>query len=301
MDRFESMAILLKVAEAGSLSAAARRLRTPLATVSRKVSDLEKRLNARLLNRSSRRATLTDAGQAYVLACKRILEDVAEAERAAAGEFSAPRGELVVTAPLVFGRLHVLPVASAFLAAYPDIDIRIVLADRIVNILDDHVDLAVRIGELPDSGLVARRVGAIRRVVCGSPAYFARRGTPENPAALRGHDCVTFEGMDQADAWSFASGKSIETVAVHSRLSVNAAEAAIDAAAAGIGVTRVLSYQMAAALKAGALAVVLRDFEPPPLPVNLVYPSRRLVPLKLRSFIDFAAPRLAQALSPGAA
>jgi DNA-binding transcriptional LysR family regulator len=292
MDRFESMSILVMVSEAGSLSAAARRLGTPLATVSRKVSDLETHLKTRLLNRSSRRVTLTDAGQSYVAACKRILEEVGEAERAAAGEYSAPTGDLTITAPIVFGRLHVLPVAIEFLKAYPDIDIRIALADRVINILEDHVDLAVRIGELPDSSLRARRLGSIRRVVCGSPAYFTARGAPKSPAELGAHDCITFEGMMSADAWTFTIGKSDAAVAIHSRLIVNTAEAAIDAAMAGGGITRVLSYQAAAAVRAGALAIVLQDFEQVPSPVNLVYPDQRLLPLKLRAFLDFAAPRL---------
>ena len=208
MDRLESMSILVTAVEAGSLSAAARRLGMPLATVSRKVSELEAHLKTRLLNRSSRRLTLTDAGRSYVAACKRILEDVGEAERAASGEYSAPKGDLIITAPIVFGRLHVLPVVTEFLKAYPDIDIRIVLADRVVNLLEEHVDLAVRIGELPDSSLVATRVGAIRRVVCGSPAYFAARGTPKHPSELGTHDCVTFEGLMSPDAWTFTIGKS---------------------------------------------------------------------------------------------
>jgi DNA-binding transcriptional LysR family regulator len=300
MDRFESMSILVTVSEAGSLSAAARRLGTPLATVSRKVSDLETHLKTRLLNRSSRRVTLTDAGQSYVAACKRILEEVGEAERAAAGEYSAPTGDLTITAPIVFGRLHVLPVAIEFLKAYPDIDIRIALADRVVNILDDHVDLAVRIGELPDSSLRARRLGSTRRVVCGSPGYFAARGAPKSPAELGAHDCITFEGMMSADAWTFTIGKSDAAVAIHSRLIVNTAEAAIDAATAGGGITRVLSYQAAAAVRAGALAIVLQDFEQVPSPVNLVYPDQRLLPLKLRAFLDFAAPRLQARLSQDA-
>jgi len=298
MDRFDSMSVLLTVVEAGSLSAAARRLGTPLTTVSRKVSELETHLKTRLLNRSSRRVTLTDAGRPYVAACKRILEEVGEAERAAAGEYSAPKGDLMITAPVVFGRLHVLPIVVEFLKAYPDIDIRIALADRVVNIQEDHVDLAVRIGELPDSSLVARRVGSIRRVVCASPAYLAERGTPKNPGELGTHDCITFEGMAPADAWIFTTGKSDTAVAIHSRLIVNTAEAAIDAAIAGVGITRVLSYQVASALRAGALALALQKFEPAPWPVSLVYAGQRLLPLKLRAFLDFAASRLQAALSP---
>jgi DNA-binding transcriptional LysR family regulator len=235
---------------------------------------------------------LTDAGRSYVAACKRILEDVGEAERAAAGEYMAPRGDLTVTAPIVFGRLHVLPVVIEFLKAYPDIDIRVALADRVVNLREDDIDLAIRIGELPDSSLVATRVGAIRRVVCGSPAYFAHRGTPKSPGELSTHDCITFDGLMSPDVWKFAVGKSIVSVAIHSRLTVNTAEAAIDAAIAEVGITRVLSYQVASALRAGTLALALREFEPKPWPVSLVYGGQGLLPLKLRAFLDFAAPRL---------
>src|ERR1700691_2119189 len=194
MDRFESMSTLLAAVEAGRLSAGARNLGMPLATGSRKVSELEAHLRTRLVNRTSRRLTLTDAGRSYVAACKRILEDIGEAERAAAGEYIAPRGDLMITAPIVFGRLHVLPVVVEFLKVYPDIDIRLALADRVVNLQQDAVDLAIRIGELPDSSLVATRVGSIRRVVCGSPAYFAARGTPKAPGDLGTHDCITFGG-----------------------------------------------------------------------------------------------------------
>ena len=292
MDRFESMSTLLAVVEAGSLSAAARRLGTPLTTVSRRVAELEAHLKTRLLTRSSRRIALTDAGRSYVAACKRILDELGEAERAAAGEYSAPRGDLMITAPVVFGRLHVLPVVIDFLRAYPDIDIRMALADRIVNILEEPVDLAVRIGHLPDSSLVARRVGSIRRVICASPAYLAARGTPKEPADLGAHDCITFEGMTAPESWTFPAGASEATVAIRSRLVVNTAEAAVDAAKAGVGITRVLSYQVASALDDGALILALQEFEPPPLPVNLVHVGQRLLPLKLRAFLDFATPRL---------
>jgi DNA-binding transcriptional LysR family regulator len=301
VDRLESMAILLAVVEAGSLSEAARRRGIPLATVSRKVSDLETHLRTRLLNRSSRRITLTDAGRSYVAACKRILEDVEEAERGASGEHSAPKGDLTITAPIVFGRLHALPIAMDFLKTYADIDVRIVLADRVVNILEDHVDLAVRIGELPDSSLVATRVGSIRRVVCGSPAYFAERGMPRTPGDLGAHDCITFEGLVSPRAWIFTTGKSNVSVPIHSRLIVNTAEAAIDAAISGVGVTRVLSYQIANATRAGTLTVALQEFEPAPWPVSLVYAGQGLLPLKLRAFLDFAAPRLKARLSQDAA
>jgi len=292
MDRFESMAILVAAVDAGSLSAAARRLGRPLTTVSRRISDLEAHLGTRLLNRSSRRLTLTDAGRSYVTACQRILEDVKEAERAAAGEYSTPRGELTVTAPFVFGRLHVLPIVSEFLKAYPEIDIRLVLADRLVSLFEEQIDLAVRIGDLPDSGLIATRMGAIRRVICASPTYFSAHGMPKNPADLTAHDCVTFEGLMAPEAWTFMIGRSRASVPIHSRLIVNTAEAAIDAAIAGVGITRVLSYQISMALRAGKLTIALQECEPEPWPVNLVYGGGGLVPLKLRAFIDFTAPRL---------
>jgi DNA-binding transcriptional LysR family regulator len=292
MDRLDAMSVLLAVVDAGSLSAGARRLGTPLATVSRKVSDLEAHLRTRLLNRTSRQITLTDAGRSYVAACRRILEEVGEAERAAAGEYSAPKGDLVVTAPIVFGRLHVLPVALEFLRAYPDIDIRLTLTDHSLNLLEDHVDVAVRIGDLPDSSLMATRLGSIRQVVCASPAYFAQRGKPARPEALSDHDCITFQGLSSPEAWTFRASKSEVTVAIHSRLIVNTAEAAIDAVKIGLGLTRVLSYQIAQARQAGVLDTALESFEPAPWPVSLVYPGQGRLPLKLRAFLDFAAPRL---------
>jgi DNA-binding transcriptional LysR family regulator len=286
------MSILLGAVDAGSLSEAGRRLGIPLATVSRKVSDLETYLKTRLLNRSSRQLTLTDAGRSYVAACRRIIEEIGEAERAASGEYAAPKGHLNITAPIVFGRLHVLPVVMAFLKAYPDIDIRMMLADRVIDLLDEHVDLAVRIGEMPDSSLVATKVGSIRRVACGSPAYFRERGAPHNPAQLSGHDCISFEGMAASDIWTFKEKKTDISVPIHSRLVVNTAEAAIDAAISGLGITRVLSYQVMKAVSESKLVLVLRDYEPASVPVSLVHHGQQLLPLKLRAFLDFAAPRL---------
>ncbi|MGH6923938.1 MAG: LysR family transcriptional regulator [Propylenella sp.] len=292
MDRLESMAVLVAAAEAGSLSAAARRLGMPLATASRKVSDLERHLKTRLFVRSSRRLTLTDSGRTYLAACRRILEQVEEAERSAAGEYRTPRGELTLTAPIVFGRLHVLPIILQFLRDYPDIRVRLVQTDRIVDLIEEHADLALRIGELPDSSLVATRVSAVRRVVCGSPAYFAARGAPQRPEEIATHDCISFEGLTSPDEWTFRIGKADRVFPIRSRLVVNTAEAAIDAAIAGLGVVHVLSYQIADAVRAGRLALVLEDFEPSPWSVSLVYSGQPQLPVKLRAFLDFAAPRL---------
>jgi DNA-binding transcriptional LysR family regulator len=305
MDRLDAMSVFAAIVEAGSLSAAARHLDMPLATVSRRLGELETHLGARLVNRSARRLSLTEAGSGYLEACRRILAQVDEAERAAAGEYAAVRGELAVAAPVAFGRLHVVPVVSAFLAAQPDIDIRLVLDDRLANLHEDAVDLAVRIGELPDSRLVARKVGSIARLVCASPEYLARRGTPRTPEELAAHDCVTFDTMLAASHWTFAApgiraragaGAAPRRVPVRSRLAVNTADAAIAAAAAGVGLTRVLSYQAAEAMQAGRLVRVLQDAEPPPIPVSIVHAVRGRLPMKIRAFIDFAASQLARRL-----
>jgi DNA-binding transcriptional LysR family regulator len=292
MDRFDAMTVLLAAVDAGSLSAGGRRLGMPLATVSRKVSELEAHLKARLLNRSTRRLELTDAGRDYVEACKRILDEVGEAERAAAGEYRLPQGELVITAPVVFGRLHVLPIVTEFLLAYPEVTVRLLLGDRVSHLLEEHLDLAVRIGALPDSGFKATAVGSLRRVVCASPAYLALRGEPQSPAALSAHHCITFDAVEAADHWAFRVGAQTLAVPIRSRLIVNTAEAAVDAAKAGLGVTRLLSYQIDAARRVAELAVVLAAFEPPPIPVHLVFNAHQRIAQKLRAFVDFATPRM---------
>ena len=286
------MSVLVAVVDAGSLSAAARHLGMPLATVSRKVAELEAHLKTRLLHRTTRQLSLTEAGASYVAACRRILEEIGEAERAATGEYAVPKGELVVTAPVVFGRLHVVPVVAEFLAQYPEIDINLVLTDRVVHLMDEAADVAVRIGELPDSTFVATGVGAVRRVVCASPGYLAAHGVPAKPRDLAGHECITFEVLASKRAWVFGAGKSELAVPVHSRLAVNTAEAAIAASMLGVGLVRVLSYQVADALRGDALRVVLEAFESAPLPINLVHKGQAPLPLKLRAFLDFVAPRL---------
>jgi DNA-binding transcriptional LysR family regulator len=297
MDRLEAMTILLAAAEAGSFSGAGRKLGVPLPTVSRKVAELEKHLKVQLLIRSTRKLALTDAGAAYAAACRRIIEQVDDAEATAAGEYSTPRGELTITAPIVFGRLHVLPIVCDFLAHYSDIDVRMTLSDRNVSLIDDHIDLAVRIGALADSSMTATGVGAVRRVVCGSPDFLAAHGTPKQPQDLAGLPCVTFGSMTDGASWTFAGdGRSRKPVQIRTRLALNTAEAALDAAIKGVGLTRALSYQAARPVRDGKLHIVLREFEPEPLPVSLIYASADLIALKIRSFLDFAAPRLRRSL-----
>ena len=292
MDRFESMSAFVAVVEAGGFSAASRKLGMPLATVSRKVSELEDQLRVQLLARSTRKIALTEAGQQYFATCRRLLEDLGEAERLAAGEYSAPRGGLVVSAPIVFGRLYLAPIVVEFLKAYPDVDVELRLADSIVNLIEEHADVAIRIGQLPDSGLIAVKAGEIRHVVCASPAYLAERGTPSHPRELAGHDCITFTALQSPIEWTFVNGKRVEKIPVHSRLSVSTAEAAADAAIAGVGITRLLCYQVSKAITDGSLTVLMRDHEPTPLPIHLVHTSGRVMPQKLRVFLDFVLPRL---------
>lgn len=292
MDRLDAMAAFVTVVDSGSLSAAARKLGMPLPTLSRNIAELESYIKTRLLNRSTRKLTLTDAGKTYLLACKQILDSVSEAESVAAGEYNAPQGHLIITAPIVFGRLHVLPVTTAFLQVYPDVSVELVLGDRTLDLLEEHIELALRIGELPDSSHIATRVGTVRQVVCASPAYLATHGTPQTPQDLSQHDCVTFARPILPAAWTFNTERSNAVMPIHSRLSVNTAEAAIDAAIAGAGLTSVLSYQIEQAVQAGTLVIVLQQFETAPLPVSLVYTGQRLLPQKLRAYLDFATPRL---------
>jgi DNA-binding transcriptional LysR family regulator len=298
MDRLEAMRILLLSVDKGSFTAASRELRMPLATVSRRVSELETHLGTRLLVRTTRKLALTDPGRAYLASARRILDDVEEAERIAAGEFQVPRGELVLTAPVLFGRLHILPIVTAFLAAYPRIDVRMHLSDRNLDLIDEHIDMAARIGKLPDSSMVATRVGSMRIVVCASPKLLAGHGEPKSPEGLAALPCVSFTGLSPVSAWPFRlPGASAMQVAIGPRLSVSTAEAAVWAAVQGVGATRVLHYQCADALRDGSLRLILAEFEVDPLPVHLIHAARGDLPLKMRVFLDFAVPRLRQALT----
>lgn len=298
MDRLDAMSVFAAIVDGGSLSAAGRRLNVPLATVSRKLADLEAHLKTRLITRSTRQLVLTQAGRDYLEACRQILEQVDEAERAASGAYASVKGQLVLAAPIVFGRLHVVPVAVAFLDAHPDVDIRLRLGDRNVNLIEEQVDLALRIGTLPDSNLVATQVGAIRRVICASPRYLERFGTPGSVAELATHRCITFDGLEATTAWTFtgADGRT-QRVRVRSRMAVSTADAAIEAALQGLGLTRVLSYQVADAVRDGRLVRVLTREEPPAVPASLIHPGQGRLPMKTRAFIDFAVDRLRERLS----
>lgn len=285
--------MLLAAVEKGSFSAAAREMRIPVQTFSRKISDLELMLGTQLLTRTTRSLVLTDAGIAYAAAARRIVEQVEEAEREAAGEFVTPKGDLIITASPTFGRRHVLPIVSDFLALFPKIDVKLILTDRNMSLRDEQIDMAVRIGTLPDSGLIATRVGSVRGVICGTPGLLANHGVPQTPEDLQRMPCVMPDGPAVTAGWRFrhpTTGRDFE-VPISPRL-VTSAEAAADAALGGVGLSRSLHYQVRDGLQAGKLSIVLAKYELEPFPVHLVHAARGQLPLKMRRFLDFAAPRL---------
>lgn len=298
MDRLGAMSMLIDVVDSGSFSAAARRLGVPLTTIARKISDLEAALGAKLLVRTTRKVSLTDSGITYLAAVRRIVDQVDEAEREVAGEFTSPKGELVITAPIQFGQLHVLPIVVDFLSQFPDIDIRLLLLDRNVRPVEDQVDMAVRIGRLPDSAMIATAVGTMRTVMCASPELLAVHGTPKTVEELRKLPSIAFDGPGPLSDWRFTDPQTKKSlsVSITPRLSVTTVEAAVRAALLHVGVTRLLQYQAADAVKAGLLQIILESFELEPTPVNVIHAARGQIPLKMRSFLDFAVPHLRRRL-----
>jgi DNA-binding transcriptional LysR family regulator len=292
------MAMLVSSVEEGSFSAAARKLRIPVATLTRNVNDLETFVGTKLLMRSTRKLELTDAGADYLASAKQILEQVDEQERRAAGEFTAPRGELVITTPVQIARLRVLPIIDQFLALYPEIRIRLIQSDRNVDLIDSHADVAVRVGRLRDGSLVAARVGSLRLVVVASEELLRKYGAPETPDDLRGYPCVVFDSPSLSP-WRFRHPDTgqLFTIAELPRLLVSSPDAAVDAAIDGIGATLILEHDVDAAIKAGKLNIVLQEFEVEPIPVHVVYLSRNAMPIKVRRFIDFAVPKLRENLA----
>jgi DNA-binding transcriptional LysR family regulator len=282
MDRIDAMAAFVAVADLEGFAPAARKLGLSPSNVTRLVAALEDRLGARLLQRTTRSVALTDTGARYLERARRILADVEEAESSAQAERTQPSGRLVVSAPIGFGRMHVSPLMSAYLRRYPDVSGELRLSDRMINLVEDGVDLAVRIGHLPDSSLVARSVGDMRRMVVASPSYLKRRGEPDNPAAVVSHDTIQFGTSD----WDFVEDGDEVRVPCTPRFVTNSADAAILHAEQGGGLTRVLAYQAADAIKAGRLQIVLAKFEQPPLPIHIVYPTSRLLSAKVRTFVD---------------
>jgi DNA-binding transcriptional LysR family regulator len=286
MDRIDAMQAFVAVADLHGFAPAARKLGLSASGVTRLIAALEDRLGARLLQRTTRSVTLTDIGTRYLERARRILADVEEAEGSAEGERTRPSGRLVVSAPVGFGRLHVSPVMSAYLKRYPEVFGELRLADRIVNLVEDGVDLAVRIGHLPDSSLVARHVGEMRRIVVASSDYLRQRGEPDTPEAIASHETIQFGAVTASPDWRFVEDGHEIRVACMPRFTTDSADAAIQYAERGGGLTRVLAYQAAQAIQGGRLKIVLAKFEQPPLPIHVVYPTSRLLSAKVRTFID---------------
>ncbi len=295
MDRLDAMRVFVTALDEGSLARAGRRLGRSPAAVTRAVAFLENHVGVKLLHRTTRTMRLTEAGERYASACRRVLADLEEADMSAAGERAAPRGVLTVTAPVMFGTRILRPIVSAFLASQPAVQIRYLLLDRLVNLIDEGVDVALRIAHLPDSALIALRVGEVRRVLCAAPSYLARFPAIAEPADLAQHDCIAVAQLSPNEMWSFPpppGGTVARAVRVKPRLTVNAIEPAVDAAIDGEGIVRVLSYQIEREIRDGRLVVVLRQDEPPPLPVHLVVPEGRLALAKVRAFVDYSVARL---------
>lgn len=302
MDRIDAMRVFVACVDRGSLASAARSLGHSPATVTRAIALLESRLNTRLLFRSTRALRMTPVGESYLTTCREVLAALDTAERGAVAEQEQPGGLLTITAPLMFGQLHVRPVLDAFLNANPAVRARLLLLDRIVSLVDEGIDVAIRLAHLPESSLVATRIGEVRRVLCCAPDYLRRRGLPRLPSALRDHECIMERDGAETEVWRFASagGRRLVPIVIRPRLVVNSAGAAVDSAVAGYGVTRVMSYQAAGAVAEGKLKLLLTKYEPPPIPVYLVFPPGRSRTAKQRAFVDFAAEPLRQALASAA-
>jgi len=292
MDKLQAMAAFVRIVDRGSLTGAAESLRVSLPSVVRTLAALEAALDVRLLNRTTRRMALTDEGREYYARCQRVLTDIDDAEAALSARRAAPKGRLRVTAPVMFGRMHVAPVITEFVGQYPAVRVELILLDRVVDLVEEGLDVAVRIGHLPDSSLVALPIGETRRVVCASPVYLKRAGTPVALADLAAHRCVTFGGIAPGNEWTFAAGGKTVRVAITAALSSNQIDPVLDACVQDAGLGQFLSYQVAALLETRALKRVLADFEPPPLPIHAIYPSARFLSSNVRALIDWAVPRL---------
>jgi DNA-binding transcriptional LysR family regulator len=299
MDKLRAMDTYVRIVEGGSLTAAADALNTSLPSVVRQLAALEAALDVRLINRTTRRLAPTDEGREYYEHAKRLLADVEDAEAALSARRVAPRGRLRVTAPVLFGRLHVAPALNAFCAKHPAVHAELVLLDRPVDLLEEGLDVGVRIAALPDSSLVAVPVGSTRRVVCASPAYLKRHGRPDSPAALEGHRCVGFRGLSPDHEWLFADGSRIRRVKVAPVIASNQVDVALAACADGLGLGQFLCYQVRAAIAARQLVRVLAEHEPPAVPVQVIYPGTRRMSANVRALVDWLAPRLRKALAAG--
>jgi len=292
MDRLHLMIVFVAVAETESFAAASRRLGLSPPAVTRAIAELEKRLGVKLFNRTTRFVRATEAGQRYLEDSRRIIGEIDDADEAAAGVNAAPRGHLAVTAPVLFGKMFVLPIIVEYLRRYPDMQMSALFLDRAVNLLEEGLDVGIRIGELPDSTMKATRVGSVRRVLCASPEYLTKHGTPDKPAALSTHSIIAANGVSPTHEWKFRQGGKSIAARVTPRLTVNSNDAAIDAALQGFGITRLLSYQIAPQVASGRLKIILREFEPAPMPIHVLHREGRYGSAKVRSFVDLIVDQL---------
>lgn len=292
MDKLRAMQSFARIVERGSLTAAAESLRVSLPSMVRSLAALEAGLGVRLINRTTRRMALTNEGREYYDCCKRVLAEVEQAESALTARQGTPHGRLRITASVMLGSLHVAPVLSAFAARHPAVNAELLLLDQPLDLVAEGMDLAVRIGRLPDSALVAIPVGVARRMLCASPAYLKRAGAPRSPEELAAHRCVASSGPARGFQWQLGSGKQAKLVKVRPAFSSNQIAAAIDAAVSGLGIGQFLDYQVQAHVASGRLKRILLDFEPPAQPINLVHPHARLPSPNVRAFIDWGVPRL---------
>lgn len=292
MDRLHLMNVFIAVADAGSFAAAARKQAMSPPAVTRAIAALEAHLGVKLLNRTTRHVRVTEAGQRYLDDARRVIAAADEADEAAAGLNATPRGQIVVTAPVMFGRLYVMPGIVDYLQRYPDTGVSAMFLDRVVNLLEEGVDVGIRIGELADSSFKALRVGQVGRLVCASPAYLAAHGTPQTPDELASHTLIAASGIGPTADWRFQHGNLTRHIRVAPRLTVSTNDAAITATVRGLGIARLMSYQIAPQLASGELVVLLRDFEPPRVPVHILHREGRNASAKIRSFVDLMAERL---------
>jgi DNA-binding transcriptional LysR family regulator len=292
MDRLSWMRAFVAVADEGGFAPGARRLAVSPPVVTRQVAALEQHLGARLLERTTRQVRITEAGARYLVDCKRVLGELEDIEAAVGGLHQSPRGLLSLTASVMFGRLFVAPLLVEFLAKHPDVTARALLVDHLVDLLDERLDVAIRIAKIEDSTLTAARVGSVRRITCASPAYLRQHGAPRSPRELSEHRCFVFSTERTPPSWGFEHEGKRLTFRPRTTLLVNSSEVGIDAALAGAGITRALSYMVAAHVRAGRLALILEDYEAEPLPIHVLYREGRRAPARVRAFVDFLVPRL---------
>jgi DNA-binding transcriptional LysR family regulator len=292
MDKLEAMRVFIEVAEHKSFVAASRKLGLSAPAVTRSIAQFESALGVRLFNRTTRHVRLTDSGARFFEDARRILEDVDQAVAAASGSYTEPKGVLTITAPVLFGQIHITPILTEYLQQHPSVAVKAVFYDRVSNLLDEGFDVAIRIGQLKDSSIYAAPVGNVQRLLCASPAYLKKYGMPRHPSNLTDHEIIQASAVESSTTWQFESSTGKESVKVTPRLNCSQNGAAITAARQGFGITRLMSYQIGEELKNGSLIRILRDYEIKPLPVNIIHLEGRQANAKIRSFIDLAIARL---------